>query len=443
MDHLTPLGWEIVPFYCDHAEEISIACRPSSFIPTRRPISISSSSMRRSRLAKAEFIAACRETDLVFPAIHGAFGEDGEFQALLEKHDIPFVGSPAAACRLMFDKAIANRHLAQHGFATLPNCRVDKTRHARGAATENRRFLQAPSHRKSRGEAVRWRLEPRRRHRHNARRSLRSTHSEIFDQKHGNEGADRALLRRAGIHRRGAGKRQTASRSRWCRPKSTSSAAIFSPSAINICRPAMSNIIARRVFPTRSSATSRKPPKSCSPFSACAILRVSTAGCLKDGRVVFSDFNPISGMEQNSYLFIQGSRIGLTHGDMLRYIVSRAAQRYGIAHQRNPVREGTQIAQKGPRAVRRRHGRAASVADVGHQCLAQTARMRPIMRPNPICLRPITKSGTCLMASRSIIRSRKSCRTAPKRRTLSRGSKVLVPPLRQRLGPAAVGRQCR
>src|SRR6185312_8587841 len=57
---------------------------------------------------------------------------------------------------------------------------------------------------------------------------------------------------------------------------------------------------------------------------------------MKDGRVVFSDFNPISGMEQNSFLFIQGSRIGLSHGDILRGIVTRAAQRAKLNPQEKP-----------------------------------------------------------------------------------------------------------
>ena len=57
---------------------------------------------------------------------------------------------------------------------------------------------------------------------------------------------------------------------------------------------------------------------------------------MKDGRVVFSDFNPISGMEQNSFLFIQGSRVGLSHGDILRGIVTRAAQRAKLDLQEKP-----------------------------------------------------------------------------------------------------------
>ncbi|MFX8968937.1 hypothetical protein ABTN10_19920, partial [Acinetobacter baumannii] len=46
-----------------------------------------------SPLSETQFIETCRGVDIVFPTIHGAFGEDGELQELLEKNDIPFVGS--------------------------------------------------------------------------------------------------------------------------------------------------------------------------------------------------------------------------------------------------------------------------------------------------------------------------------------------------------------
>jgi D-alanine-D-alanine ligase-like ATP-grasp enzyme len=51
---------------------------------------------------------------------------------------------------------------------------------------------------------------------------------------------------------------------------------------------------------------------------------------LQDGTIVFTDLNPISGMEQNSFLFQQTSRIGLTHGETLRYMIVSAAKRYQI-----------------------------------------------------------------------------------------------------------------
>src|SRR5690606_522555 len=42
--------------------------------------------------------------DVVFPVLHGEWGESGELQALLEGRDIPFVGSGSAASRLGMNK---------------------------------------------------------------------------------------------------------------------------------------------------------------------------------------------------------------------------------------------------------------------------------------------------------------------------------------------------
>lgn len=44
---------------------------------------------------------------IVFPALHGRFGEDGQLQALLAAAGIEFCGSDAAASRLCMDKAAA------------------------------------------------------------------------------------------------------------------------------------------------------------------------------------------------------------------------------------------------------------------------------------------------------------------------------------------------
>ncbi len=43
--------------------------------------------------------------DVVFPALHGQFGEDGTVQALLEAKGLPYVGSRVAASALAMDKA--------------------------------------------------------------------------------------------------------------------------------------------------------------------------------------------------------------------------------------------------------------------------------------------------------------------------------------------------
>jgi D-alanine-D-alanine ligase len=64
-----------------------------------------------------------RPCDLVFPALHGTFGEDGQLQAVLEQRGIPFVGSGAAASKLGMDKAATKSCLLEHGVPT-PNWQV-------------------------------------------------------------------------------------------------------------------------------------------------------------------------------------------------------------------------------------------------------------------------------------------------------------------------------
>ena len=48
---------------------------------------------------------------------------------------------------------------------------------------------------------------------------------------------------------------------------------------------------------------------------------------LEDGSLWFSDINPISGMEQNSFLFQQSSRIGMAHEDLIGHILKIASKR--------------------------------------------------------------------------------------------------------------------
>lgn len=56
--------------------------------------------------------------DVVFPVLHGAFGEDGEVQAILERRKIPFVGSGAEASALAIDKLATKRKWIDAGIPT-------------------------------------------------------------------------------------------------------------------------------------------------------------------------------------------------------------------------------------------------------------------------------------------------------------------------------------
>lgn len=59
--------------------------------------------------------------DIVFPAIHGRFGEDGGIQEVLEKYNVPFVGTGSRACRQAFDKYDASLEMSKQGFITVPS----------------------------------------------------------------------------------------------------------------------------------------------------------------------------------------------------------------------------------------------------------------------------------------------------------------------------------
>jgi D-alanine-D-alanine ligase len=65
-----------------------------------------------------KFAALEQAFDVVFPAFHGEFGEDGTLQAELERRGVPFVGSGSGASRLAFDKLAAKAAWRAAGLPT-------------------------------------------------------------------------------------------------------------------------------------------------------------------------------------------------------------------------------------------------------------------------------------------------------------------------------------
>ncbi|HZV72914.1 MAG TPA: D-alanine--D-alanine ligase family protein [Conexibacter sp.] len=65
--------------------------------------------------------------DVVFPVLHGPFGEDGTVQGLLECLDVPYVGSGVLASAACMDKVVAKELLARAG---LPQVDYRGVRHA-------------------------------------------------------------------------------------------------------------------------------------------------------------------------------------------------------------------------------------------------------------------------------------------------------------------------
>jgi D-alanine--D-alanine ligase len=68
----------------------------------------------------ARFVDAIREIapDVVFNALHGTGGEDGQIQGILDWLGIPYTGSGLTACALAMDKHLTKKLLAAEGLPT-------------------------------------------------------------------------------------------------------------------------------------------------------------------------------------------------------------------------------------------------------------------------------------------------------------------------------------
>ncbi len=67
----------------------------------------------------------CRHADIVFMALHGAMGENGQMQAILEAENIRFTGSTHVGCVLAMDKDITKKLLKAAGIPTAAWVTVD------------------------------------------------------------------------------------------------------------------------------------------------------------------------------------------------------------------------------------------------------------------------------------------------------------------------------
>jgi len=77
---------------------------------------------------RPQAMAALRELDVVFPLVHGTFGEDGSLQGLLEMLDIAYVGAGVAASAVGMDKALQQMILRQAGLPVPQSLVVTESR---------------------------------------------------------------------------------------------------------------------------------------------------------------------------------------------------------------------------------------------------------------------------------------------------------------------------
>jgi D-alanine-D-alanine ligase len=64
--------------------------------------------------------------DVVFPIVHGTYGEDGTLQGLLEMLDLPYVGCATAASAVAMDKLLSKRLFSSAGIPVVPYAAVTR-----------------------------------------------------------------------------------------------------------------------------------------------------------------------------------------------------------------------------------------------------------------------------------------------------------------------------
>src|SRR5262249_20699917 len=124
-------------------------------LSAEREVSLRSGSRLRDALQEAGVEADIADADAglipaitgdppsaVFPAIHGAYGEDGSIQEVLALLGVPFVGATADACRFAFDKPVAKAVVRAAALAPRLSVPLPKeTFHALGATAVLERIV--------------------------------------------------------------------------------------------------------------------------------------------------------------------------------------------------------------------------------------------------------------------------------------------------------------
>lgn len=327
MDHLESEEVEIVPFYIDSKRKPYKISKAQLYSNTPSDFDFKLQQIA-TPLGEETLLSLLKTTDIVFPVMHGPFGEDGEIQSFLEKHNLPFVGSKSKACKKAFDKFNANERIKRNGFFTLPSV-VLKIYHS-----DHKKILEIFFKENKIKRAI---VKP----------ASGGSSIGVFSVSNVGEALEKVNLlfskrmdTRVVVEPFAEGVEFTMIILENCFGLPVA----LPPTEIETDYTEHQFFDFRRKYLPTRQVTWHCPPRFdnttidkiqaqaeqlFSFFGMCDFGRFD-GWVLPDGNIWFSDFNPVSGMEQNSFLFQQASRIGMTHSDILRYIVERACARYDI-----------------------------------------------------------------------------------------------------------------
>jgi D-alanine-D-alanine ligase len=111
LQHLDTSRYDVLPIGIDQNGQWRVGVSPTD-LPT-----LATDSQAAPDLPS---ITLLRSVDLLFPVLHGTFGEDGTLQGLLEMAGLAYVGCGVLASAVGMDKAIFKNVMQAHGLPILP-----------------------------------------------------------------------------------------------------------------------------------------------------------------------------------------------------------------------------------------------------------------------------------------------------------------------------------
>lgn len=327
LDHLGSDDIEIVPIYFDSKKCAYRVSKAQLYSNTPSDFDFKLKIMA-SPLSETALIRLLKNVDLVFPAMHGPYGEDGGIQSLLEKHSIPFVGSDSKSCKMAFDKFSANTFIGTQGFFTLPSVclKIYNQNHATviNAFFKEHKLTKAIIKPATGGSSIGVFCVSTPKEALDKARFLFSkrmdTRLVLEPVASGIEFTTIVLQNKHGLP---VALPPTEIETDYSENQIFDFRKKYLPThqVIWHCPPRFPEEVIERIQAQAEQIFSLFKMRDFARFDGWV---------LPDGNIWFCDFNTISGMEQNSFLFQQASRIGLTHASVLRYIVKNACKRHQV-----------------------------------------------------------------------------------------------------------------
>lgn len=327
MDHTRLMDVELVPFFVSQNLDF-YQISPSQLYSNTPSDFDFKLAETQTPMDQNGFVAALKGCDLVFPCIHGAFGEDGTIQQILENHNIPFVGVGAQCARTMYFKNNMVNFLKHQGYPVLSSLHVERDDNITPAALQAfvdtvavDRVVVKPV---AGGSSI----------------GVHSVEKNIAQITNAIEAVKRDTSSGVLIEPFCQGREFTVIVLQGV----SGQAVPLMPTEIEISYEGGAIFDYRRKYlpttntfwhtPTRFEEnqidTIRSQAKDLfEKFDMRDFARLD-GWLLDDGTIIFTDLNPISGMEQNSFIFQQTSRIGMSHADTMRHVLTSACARYDL-----------------------------------------------------------------------------------------------------------------